>query len=79
MAGLGQAAGWREFFVVLDVEVPEADRNHFAGFVGGDWAGLVASAGKSLALEADPSMDVTRGVLGPWTCLGRRVGHGHMG
>lgn len=79
MAGLGQPAGWRELLVVLDVEVPEADGNHFASFVGGNWTGFVASAGECLALEADPSMDGARGVLGPWTCLGRRVGDGHMG
>lgn len=79
MTSLGEAARWRKFVGVLDVEVPEPDGDDLAGFVGGDWARLVASTGEFLALEANPGVDLARGVLGPWPSLGRRIGDSHMG
>jgi len=36
MAGLAQATGWGELLVVLDLKVPEVDRNDLTGTVGSD-------------------------------------------
>lgn len=79
MARLGQALGWGELLVVLDLKVPEADGDDLTGLVLGDWAGLVATAGELLALVADPGVDGVGGVLGPGASLGQGVRDGHVG
>lgn len=79
VAGLGQAVGWGELLVVLDLKVPEADGNDLTSLVGGDGTLLVATAGELLAFVTNPGMDGSGGVLGPGTSLGRGVGDGHVG
>jgi len=43
VSGLGGALVRWELLVVLDLKVPEANRDDLAGFVGSDWALLVAA------------------------------------
>ena len=43
VAGLGETLGWGELLVVLDLKVPEADRDDLASLVGRDGTLLVAT------------------------------------